>query len=96
MNALTNMLEAAKDRAALMYISAGNRWRRFKSDLRNDERGVSPIVATVLLILIVVLLVGVFWGALSGWFTELWNSIVGNTPSQTMSVNGTTINNAKP
>lgn len=43
--------------------------------IKEDEKGVSNIVATVILILIVVLLAGIFWKQLSAWFQELWARI---------------------
>lgn len=61
-------------------ISAKCRWNKFVEEFKNDESGVSSVVATVLLILIVVVLAAVLWGFLSGWFEEIFASIKGETP----------------
>ncbi len=51
-----------------------------KNDLKNDEHGVSSIVAAVLLILIVLLLVSIFWTNLKEWFTNtLWGRVTGSS-----------------
>ena len=64
-----------------MYIDAQIRWNNFWSELKKDETGVSSIVATVLLILIVVLLAAIFWEKIQEWFNTTWEKIVnkGNT-----------------
>ena len=49
----------------------------FFGELKKDERGLSGVVVTVLLILIAVLAVVLIWGFLSGWLQELWERIVG-------------------
>ena len=49
----------------------------FFRDFKKDERGLSGIVVTILLILIAVLLIVVIWGFLSGWLKELWDRITG-------------------
>lgn len=46
---------------------------------RSDERGVSPIVATVLTILIAVLLAAIFWTKIQEWFTAIWANVMGET-----------------
>lgn len=43
--------------------------------LRDDERGVSPVVATVLLILVAVLAVLLLWNLLGSYINELWDNI---------------------
>ena len=48
-------------------------------DLKNDERGLSGVVVTVLLILVAVLAVLVVWGLLQGWLGDLWDEITGQT-----------------
>ena len=62
-----------------MYVGARVRFARFLEEFKKDETGVSAIVATVLLILIVVLLVAVFWETISGWFTETMDKIMGES-----------------
>lgn len=41
----------------------------------NDERGVSPIIATVLTILIAVLLAVIFWDYIKTWIDAIWAKI---------------------
>lgn len=60
-----------------MYIGAKMRFENFLEELRSDEAGVSSIVATVLLILIVILLVGIFWDKLQTYFSSLWDKVTG-------------------
>lgn len=47
----------------------------FVHDLRDDERGLSDAVTTILLVLAGVLAVALIWGWLSGWLGELWERI---------------------
>ena len=49
----------------------------FFKGLKNDERGLSGVVVTVLLILVAVLAIVLIWGWLSGWLSELWARITG-------------------
>lgn len=58
-------------------IAAANRISRKAEAFGKDERGVSNIVATVILILIVVTLAAIFWKNLSSWFNTLWSQITG-------------------
>ena len=46
-------------------------------ELKEDERGLSGVVVTVLLILVSVLAVVLIWGFVSGWLGELWTRITG-------------------
>ena len=50
---------------------AGEQWKQFK----NDESGVSSIVATVILILIVVLLAVIFWNSIKTFLAQLFDRI---------------------
>lgn len=59
-----------------MYIGTKIRLTNFFDNFFNDENGVSNIVATVLLILVVVLLASIFWDTISKWFTDTWKRIV--------------------
>ena len=61
-----------------MYIGFTNKVNRFVNSFKEDERGVSSFVATILLILIVVLLCAIFWEYISQWFETMWNKITGN------------------
>ena len=49
----------------------------FVKDLKKDERGLSGVVVAILLILVAVLAIVIIWGSLSGWLTELWETITG-------------------
>lgn len=60
-----------------MCIGAKIRFCNFVEELKQDETGVSAIVATILLILIVVLLAALFWGKISEWFETMWTKITG-------------------
>ena len=64
-----------------IYIDAQIRKRNLIHDFKNDESGVSNFVATVLLILMVVLIGGAVWGFLSGYFSELFESIKSGSTS---------------
>ncbi len=59
-------------------IAGKIRTAAFFESFSDDERGVSAIIATVLILVIVVALVAIFWDKISAWFSELWNKIVGN------------------
>lgn len=61
------------------YIGAKIRMANFADQFKKDETGVSSIVATVLLILIVVLLASLFWDKISQWFNDTWEKIVGQS-----------------
>ena len=60
-----------------LYLDTKFKVKNFFSGLKNEEEGVSNIVATVLLILIVVFLAAALWGILSGFFNDLWDQIRG-------------------
>ena len=59
----------------MALISIINKVVLAKKDFESDERGVSSIVATVLLIVIVVALAAILWGFLSGCFQDLFDGI---------------------
>lgn len=60
-----------------VYLNAKSRFTNFVENFKKDEMGVSAIVATVLLILIVVLLAALFWEKIYGWFDSTWKNIIG-------------------
>lgn len=66
------------------YIIAMNEFNAFK----NDERGVSPIIATTLILLFTVLMAVVFRDNLNTWFTQLWASISENKDELTAGFDG--------
>ncbi|MBR4960941.1 MAG: hypothetical protein IKY52_08600 [Clostridia bacterium] len=55
-----------------------NRARNFKEEIKNDERGVGAMVATILIMLIVVLLAAVFWEKIKEWFDKTMTKIFGS------------------
>ncbi len=59
-----------------LYIGAKLRISNFLTNFKNEEEGISNIVATVLLIVIVVALAAFLWAALSGWLGRLWETLI--------------------
>jgi flagellin-like protein len=49
----------------------------FFQGLKKDERGLSGIVVTILLILVAILAVVLFWGLLGDLIQSLWAKITG-------------------
>ena len=70
---LDNAYIAAKNRIHMASNEIKEGWNEFV----NNEEGVSAIVATILLILIVVLLAVIFWNSISEWLSQLWATITG-------------------
>ncbi len=79
------MFEAIQNASIALYckgVEAVNTCKARVKAFFSDERGLSGIVVAVLLILIAVLLIAVFWKALSGWLQGIWKSITDTgTPS---------------
>ena len=48
-----------------------------KEDFKSDERGVSGIVATILLVLIAILLAAIFWKQIQKVVTDLFKKVSG-------------------
>ena len=65
----------------MALISIINKIVLAKEEFESDERGVSSIVATVLLIVIVVALAAILWGFLSGFFQEQFDKITNGANS---------------
>ncbi len=65
---MTNLIRRA-------YISMNTGIMNFKENLKKDESGVSAIVATILILLIVVLMAAVFYDTISKWFKEMMAKI---------------------
>lgn len=61
------MLQKIKMLPLMAYLAVHN----YIEDLKNDEKGSSPVVDTVLLILVAVLAVVLVWSFLQGWLQEL-------------------------
>ena len=61
------------------YIRIKNWLSVFAEEFMSDERGVSGIVATVILVLLAVLLAGIFWDKISTWVRDdLWKQVTEN------------------
>lgn len=60
-------------------IMAQIKAKRFVKNLKDDNRGVSGIVAAVILVLIALLLAALFWGRLQEWFNSTWGNITNTT-----------------
>ena len=69
MSALDNMLISARVR----MMKAGERIQEFLS----GEKGVSNVVATIIVLLITVLLIGFFWDELQKWIDGIMDTIFG-------------------
>lgn len=61
------------------YIGIKFRTNRFLRELCSDESGISPFVASILMIVIVVALCAVFWTNISEWFNTMWTKISGDS-----------------
>ena len=65
-----------------MAINAKVRMWKFGEKAKNfftEEKGVSNVVATIILVLIVVLIIGVFWKQLSIWLNGMMQTIFGSS-----------------
>ena len=71
MSTLDNMIIAGRCRMA----KAKENFKEFWS----SEKGVSNVVATIILLLIVVLIIGVFWNRLKEWLNTMMDSIFNGT-----------------
>ena len=65
------MLQRISDFPLTAYIAITGAFR----SLRNDERGLSGVVVTILLILVAVLAVILIWSFLGKWLDDLWSTI---------------------
>ena len=74
------MLKKLNQLSAALYIRATLpmlSWKQEFLALKDDERGLSGVVVSVLLILVAVLAVVFLWGNLSEWLQQLWERIIG-------------------
>ncbi len=65
-----------------LYIRAQLGLLRAKAGVKNffaSQDGVSNVVATIIILLIVVLLIGVFWKQLQTWVKGLMDQIFGSS-----------------
>ena len=61
-----------------LVISAQNKMRRAQEEIKEfmtSERGVSNVVATIIILLIVVLIIGIFWDKLQTWLKGMMDTI---------------------
>jgi len=93
------MHEEEEDMNALdsLYIGAGIRMRIWKENVKDffqSEKGVSNVVATIIILLIVVLIIGVFWDQLSSCLNRMMKTIFGadSTPTDSKLKDGLPIN----
>lgn len=56
-------------------ISLKNRAYKFKEAFKSDERGVSGIVATIILVLIAVVVAMIFWDNIKELIDSLWGKV---------------------
>ncbi|MCD7751928.1 MAG: hypothetical protein LUI10_09365 [Lachnospiraceae bacterium] len=84
------------ERLEMLYIGAVCRATALKQkavDFWKSEKGVSNIVATIILLLIVVLIIGVFWDQLSTWLSKMMNNIFNSSYDNSSLESGISINN---
>ncbi len=65
-----------------VYISMRSRMMAARDRIRNfldSQDGVANVVATIIILLIVVLLIGVFWNRLKEWAGDLMDRIFGSS-----------------
>lgn len=63
-----------------MIVNAQHKMTRAKAGFKafmSSERGVSNVVATIIILLIVVLIIGVFWDQLKVWLDGMMAQIFG-------------------
>lgn len=63
-----------------LYIGVQSRMRMARDKAREflaSQQGVANVVATIIVLLIVVLLIGVFWDRLKEWVSNLMDTIFG-------------------
>ncbi|MBQ8509979.1 MAG: hypothetical protein IJ493_08750 [Clostridia bacterium] len=68
-------------------IALNTRVQAFKENLKNDERGVSAIVATIILLLIVILMAAVFYEQISTYFSDMMDKIFNTNGTNAGSMN---------
>ncbi len=73
MSKLDQMIISAKTKTTLAIEKA----KQSVKDFYTGEQGVSNVVATIIILLIVVLIIGVFWNRLSEWLNGIMDTIFG-------------------
>lgn len=64
-----------------LYLAVMNRAARAKDSIKEfmtGEKGVSNVVATIVILLIVILLIGIFWGRLKTFIENIMDQIFGS------------------
>lgn len=69
-------MDAISKACIIMQIKATAARDKIREFLQS-QKGVSNVVATIIILLIVVILIGVFWERLSAWVTEILDKIFG-------------------
>ena len=59
----------------MLPVKAHTALTGFVEDLKNDERGLSGVVVTVLLILVAIFAVVLLWSLLGEWISDFWETI---------------------
>ncbi len=67
-------MQALDNACIYLSIRAMKAKERFVDFWRSQD-GVSNVVATIIILLIVVLIIGVFWNRLSGWLNDLMDKV---------------------
>lgn len=86
-NALDSMIINAQCRMARTKERVRKGFREFWS----AEKGVSNVVATIIILLIVVLIIGVFWKNLSEWLNGMMTEIFNDSYKDTKLKEGITV-----
>lgn len=77
MNTFDNFVISAQCRT----VKARDDFKRGLREFFTGERGVSNVVATIIILLIVVLIIGVFWDNLQLWLKDMMETIFGYKPT---------------
>lgn len=67
------------DILSIAYLFCKIRFQHFIDCFRDDESGVSAIIATVLILVIVVALAAIFWDFIKDFFQGLLDKITGKS-----------------
>jgi len=70
---MTSMWQKIRSLPHVAYLAC----TQFIQNFKKDERGLSGIVVTILLILVAVLAIVLTWQWLGVWLQELWDNITG-------------------
>ncbi len=58
------------------YLNMKIRMQKFVDEFLNGEQGVSAFIATIMLLVIVVILCGIFFDKIKLWFNNTWDKII--------------------